>query len=124
MATPPSPPSSSPGSDIEKQNHHVSTTEKDAPDALIDEQGVFGAHMLDASQLHDPNLKTTADGKTILIPQPSSNPNDPLNWSYVKKHVILGIISIVAFMADFGSSIGIITLLPQAKYICPLSHRK
>lgn len=28
----------------------------------------------------------------ILAPQPSEDPNDPLNWSWWKKHIILAII--------------------------------
>lgn len=117
-STPDSPSNPSPDahSDSEKNVAQVTTTEtgEKGQDALIQEQGFHGAHMLDAQQLADPNLKTTADGKTILIPQPSSDPNDPLNWSYLKKHIILFVISITAFMPDFGSSMGIITLLPQA----------
>ena len=31
------------------------------------------------------HLKHTVDGKTILAPQPSDSPNDPLNWSTLKK---------------------------------------
>lgn len=98
---------------IEKHVAQTNTTGT-TQGALIEEQGLNGARMLDARQLHDSSLKTTADGKTILIPQPSLDPNDPLNWSYLKKHIILFVISITAFMPDFGSSMGIITLLPQA----------
>ena len=29
-------------------------------------------------------MKTAADGKTVLIPQPSDSPDDPLNWSFVR----------------------------------------
>jgi hypothetical protein len=60
------------------------------------------------------NLKTAKDGQTILIPQPSEDPLDPLNWSPVKKHVILFIISFAAFLPDYGSATGAVTLLPQA----------
>ena len=60
-------------------------------------------------------LRTASDGRTILIPQPSRDPNDPLNWSSLKKHVMLLTIAVVAFMSDFGSSIAVVTLLPQAK---------
>lgn len=34
-------------------------------------------------------LKLANDGKTVLIPQPSDDPNDPLNWSFAKKHLVL-----------------------------------
>lgn len=39
------------------------------------------------------HLKTSSDGRTILIPQPSIDPNDPLNWSQTKKNTILFVIS-------------------------------
>ena len=123
-STSPSPPLN-PTSDPEKLPVQTTSSEKSVDNAhlLIDEGGLHGAHMLDAAQLADPNLKTTPDGRTILIPQPSSDPHDPLNWSYVKKHVILVIISVVSFVPDFGSSMGVITLLPQSKCVFPLhSH--
>jgi hypothetical protein len=63
---------------------------------------------------HRGNLKTAKDGHTILIPQPSEDPFDPLNWSPVKKHVILFIISFAAFLPDYGSATGAVTLIPQA----------
>lgn len=34
-------------------------------------------------------LKTTQDGTTVLLPQPSDSPNDPLNWTWTKKHLVL-----------------------------------
>ncbi|KAF4448535.1 hypothetical protein F53441_8064 [Fusarium austroafricanum] len=64
---------------------------------------------------HRGNLKTAKDGHTVLIPQPSDDPFDPLNWSPVKKHVILFIISFAAFLPDYGSATGAVTLIPQAK---------
>ncbi|KAI4194077.1 MAG: hypothetical protein LQ350_007986 [Teloschistes chrysophthalmus] len=90
--------------------------EKNTHSQYVGEYGENGAHVLDVHQLRagDAGVKTAADGVTVLIPQPSSDPNDPLNWSPMKKHIILAVISIVAFMPDFGSSMGIITLLPQA----------
>ncbi|PNS20561.1 hypothetical protein CAC42_6011 [Sphaceloma murrayae] len=60
------------------------------------------------------DLKTTKDGHTVLIPQPSDDPKDTLNWSPVKKHVVLFIISFAAFLPDYGSATGAVTLLPQA----------
>jgi len=51
----------------------------------------------------------------VLIPQPSSDPNDPLNWSWKKKHIILFIVALSAFCGDFASGAGIPCSLPQAK---------
>ncbi len=98
-------------SDKDKKTQHDQTGIDDDP----------SAHVLDINQLgaEEHGLQTARDGKTILIPQPSSDPNDPLNWSSVKKHVLLFVITVVAFMPDFGSSIGIVALLPQAVYAAP-----
>lgn len=76
-------------------------------------------YVLDVNEIgaEGQGLQTAHDGKTVLIPQPSSDPNDPLNWSGLKKHVTLLIIAVVAFTSDFGSSIGIVALLPQAVYV-------
>ena len=52
--------------------------------------------------------------ETILLPQPSNDPHDPLNWSWTRKHLILIIISMTAFLPDYGSATGAVTLLPQA----------
>ena len=91
----------------------------------IDELGDHGQHILDVSQLtgeEKRNVKVAKDGQTVLIPQPSDDPNDPLNWSPLKKHITLSVIAVVAFMPDFGSSMGIVTLLPQAMYTLQISQ--
>lgn len=49
----------------------------------------------------------------MLVPQPSDDPNDPLNWSRFKKGSILLTISIAAFLADFQSGAGIPCIVPQ-----------
>ena len=76
------------------------------------------AHVLDVSRFQiqpdSGDIRLAINGQTVLIPQPSNDRNDPLNWSPKKKGIILTVISIVSFMPDFGSSMGIITLLPQA----------
>ncbi|KAL9599464.1 MAG: hypothetical protein Q9219_003803 [cf. Caloplaca sp. 3 TL-2023] len=60
-------------------------------------------------------LKTASNGHTILVPQPTDDPNDPLNWSPLRKRVILLIISYAAFLPDSGSAIGAIALVPQSE---------
>ena len=104
------------GSDSNKAIQ-IEATEKDAPrhystDFLPDD----GGHILDANQLGtgSEGVQTTSDKKTILIPQPSQDPNDPLSWSSLKKHIILLVVTVTAFMPDFGSSMGIVALLLQA----------
>ena len=83
-------------------------------ESFINEHGANGAHLLDAHLVHGKDLHTSSDGKTILIPQPSDDSNDPLNWSQRKKNIMLTVLSISAAMPDVASSMGIIALLPQA----------
>ena len=86
------------------------------------------------------HLKTTKDGSTILMPQPSADPHDPLNWSQTKKNIILAVVSFTgifpmfralnlvkmlilsfaAFLPDYGSATGAVTLIPQAALVYPL----
>ncbi|KAK8034658.1 hypothetical protein PG993_009653 [Apiospora rasikravindrae] len=60
-------------------------------------------------------VKLAKDGHTRLIPQPSSDAHDPLNWSWRKKHIILFIVAFSALLPDYGSATGAVTLLPQSK---------
>lgn len=77
-------------------------------------------------------LKLAEDGKTVLIPQPSDDPNDPLNWSKMRKLTVLLVVSCTSFLpgelrprypkrfplttpVDFGSAVGAVTLLQQAE---------
>ena len=60
------------------------------------------------------NYKLTKDGRTVLIPQPSSDPADVLNWTSTKKHIILFVIAATAFLPDYGSATGAVTLIPQS----------
>jgi hypothetical protein len=59
-------------------------------------------------------LKTTPDGRYVLIPQPSDTPDDPLNWSSRKKWLIVWIMAHIAFLADYTGGTAIITVIPQS----------
>ena len=61
----------------------------------LDQVGEREGYVLDAQLGHasTKHLKTTKDGSIILIPQPTNDPNDPLNWSQAKKMLILIVIS-------------------------------
>ena len=78
-------------------------------------------YIIDAGDIDRRNLKLARDGHTILIPQPSDDPNDPLNWSRTKKHIILFIVSAAAFLPDYGSATGAVTLLPQSAFVSRLN---
>lgn len=65
-------------------------------------------------------VRYAKDGHTRLIPQPSDDPNDPLNWSWRKKHIILLVVAAAAFLPDYGSATGAVTLEAQAVYVLML----
>ncbi|KZT37208.1 putative MFS transporter [Sistotremastrum suecicum HHB10207 ss-3] len=67
-----------------------------------------------ASSHSKEDLKLAKDGHTILIPQPSDDPDDPLNWSPKKKYAILAVITAMSFIPDYGSSTGAVTLFQQS----------
>lgn len=46
------------------------------------------------------HLKTDKDG-VVLIPQPSEDPNDPLNWSWIKKHAVFASLLPGCFLTDW-----------------------
>jgi hypothetical protein len=86
----------------------------------LDHIGETQGYVLDEATLRqqlglsaDAKLKLAKDGKTVLIPQPSDDPRDPLNWPTWRKHVTLLVICIAGAMGDYGSATGAITLLPQ-----------
>ena len=96
-------------SDIEKHEEQIYT--RDARSSDQNEGYLVDATRLDSNE----GLKTSSDGRHILIPQPTEDPNDPVNWSKVRKHIVLFIIAYTAFLPDYGSATGAVTLLPQAK---------
>ncbi|CAI6331879.1 unnamed protein product [Periconia digitata] len=68
---------------------------------------------LEKGQIGD--LKLAKDGHTVLIPQPSADPNDPLNWSWRRKHLMLAVVSSTAFLGDYGSGSGIPLIVLQGE---------
>ncbi|KAJ5812383.1 major facilitator superfamily domain-containing protein [Penicillium riverlandense] len=60
---------------------------KQGPEAeVMDRKLPLGSH-------NDPKHR----GNIVLVPQPSDDPDDPLNWSQRKKYSILGILCLTAF---------------------------
>lgn len=112
------------GSSPADSKERIAVQEPARPDVDLEQIGEKEGYVLDEEHLRKtlniPDsaiIKTAADGKTVLIPQPSEDPQDPLNWPAWKKTVILYIVSLTAFTGDYGSAIGGITLLPQAQYV-------
>lgn len=98
--------------------------------APVVEQG-SGAVLLDIRHAHaqpgGADLKLTKDGhvssrplipvvvlvlipgtlRTVLVPQPTEDPNDLLNWSDLKKNLLLLTISLAAFQSEFQTAAGV-----------------
>ncbi|MCJ1294324.1 hypothetical protein MMC34_005882 [Xylographa carneopallida] len=97
-------------SELEKSTIFAKSDPITPDSSSADEGYVLDAHKLGASS----TLKTTCDGSIILRPQPSDSPDDPLNWSQWKKHILLFVISVTAFLPDYGGAMGAVALIPQA----------
>lgn len=88
--------------------------------AVVDEHAeALNGYVTDPTKYADnaAGLKTSKDGRYILIPQPSDSPNDPLNWSQRRKWQIIAIVAYIAFLADYTGGTAIITVLPQAAHV-------
>ncbi|KAJ6438101.1 MFS general substrate transporter [Purpureocillium lavendulum] len=60
-------------------------------------------------------VKTTKDG-IPLVPQPSDDPEDPLNWSTFKKHAALVVLAMESLMVKFSATLiapGALTLAEE-----------
>ena len=91
-----------------------SPTVEQANPAVDEESEAKDGYVLDVSKYQDGTVKTAADGRTVLIPQPSDSPDDPLNWPRAKKLTVLIVITTIAFLPDYGSAVGIPALVPQS----------
>jgi hypothetical protein len=115
--------SSSPsGSSRADSKERVAVQQQALTDIDLEQIGEKEGYVLDEANLRktlnipdSAAIKTASDGKTVLIPQPSDDPGDPLNWPSWKKSTVLYIVSLIAFTCDYGSAIGGITLLPQSQ---------
>ncbi|KAH8704870.1 major facilitator superfamily domain-containing protein [Talaromyces proteolyticus] len=86
------------------------------PRRIIDVSGEV-VLVLDSSSELESNLhglKLAKDGHTVLVPQPSDNEEDPMNWKSFKKHAILLCLAFAGFATDFSLDAGIPTVAPQA----------
>lgn len=67
-------------------------------------------------------LKTSPDGRYVLIPQPSDYPSDPLNWKKAKKIRIIAIVAYISLLADYIGGTAIMTIIPQAMFVSHTSR--
>ena len=104
---------SHPSSALDKASVDLQTAEID------EEVEALEGYVVDPSRYPDnaARLKTSADGRFVLIPQPLDTDDDPLNWSPRKKWVIAAIIAYIAALADYTGGTAIITVIPQSLYV-------
>ncbi|GAM89106.1 hypothetical protein ANO11243_071410 [Dothideomycetidae sp. 11243] len=95
---------------VEKLNLEHAPTVQALPDAAKTEAGI----LLEVDEENAGSLQLARDGHTVLLPQPTSDPGDPLNWSWSKKHLILFTVAWGSLCADFTSATGSATLIVQA----------
>jgi hypothetical protein len=67
------------------------------------------------SQLQETHPQVDKKTGAILSPQPTDDPNDPLNWPQWAKWLILGQVALGAFQTPFNNAITVGTLGPLAK---------
>ncbi|KAJ4252496.1 hypothetical protein NW762_011097 [Fusarium torreyae] len=97
---------------------HLSNDEKsDAPrvvDKFPPEARAEAGVLLEVERAEGTSLRLAEDGHTVLLPQPTDNPSDPLNWSSRKKHLILLVAAWAALTSDFTSAAGSAPVILQA----------
>lgn len=70
----------------------------------------------ESGETKEKGRKTAGDGTTVLIPQPSNDPRDPLNWSWLKKHAVLFTLVPGCFLTDGVLTYGTTMFQTQAAY--------
>ncbi|KAK4937743.1 hypothetical protein LTR10_021688 [Elasticomyces elasticus] len=93
-------------------NHDESTH---AMEAVSDHVKVDGGVLLQVGTENVYHLKLAKDGHTVLVPQPSDDPDDPLLWSSFRKHAVLFTLAYGAFTTDFASGSGTSLIVAQGE---------
>lgn len=100
----------------------VEVTEQQMPahhEELDETTGVYTIRKLASSESaseegeKSESLKTTEDG-IVLVPQPSDDPHDPLNWSWLKKHSVFLALLPGCFLTDWVITYGVQLFEAQA----------
>ncbi|KAJ5226038.1 MFS transporter [Penicillium chermesinum] len=90
--------------------------EVQGPSTIEEETEALEGYVVDTSRYADnaASLKTSSDGRYVLIPQPSDSSHDPLNWTDSKKRRIIATVAYISMLADYTGGTAIMTVLPQA----------
>lgn len=91
--------------DAENHHGHLDTRLIPGTIHLVDLEGVMRGQHASASRLHD----------VVLIPSPSSDPDDPLNWSPRRKMLSTTCMSVYTLMIGISSAAVYSVLEPISK---------
>ncbi|KAF5972025.1 monophenol monooxygenase [Fusarium bulbicola] len=97
---------------------HLSNDEKSDGSRVVDkfppEARAEAGVLVQVERAEGTSLRLANDGHTVLLPQPTDDPNEPLNWSSRKKHLILLVVAWAALTSDFTSAAGSAPVILQA----------
>ncbi|KIW20475.1 hypothetical protein PV08_01050 [Exophiala spinifera] len=100
-----------PSTSEKQSNTHLESIEQDGAATIVQIEANPGG---EAAMDVDKNVKVASDGHTVLVPQPSEDPHDPLNWPSWRKHAILLSTGFFAFSMDFPVGAGISCVFLQS----------
>jgi hypothetical protein len=101
--------------DTEKSLNSTSTEEQHpARSQAVDIETAANSDGLYIVKDTDVGLKLTKDGSTVLIPQPTDDDADPLNWSWLKKHKAFFALLLPSLLTDWGMTWGTTLFEAQA----------
>lgn len=91
--------------DSEHRDGHLDTRAIPGTIHLVDLEGVMGEQHASTSRLHD----------VVLVPSPSSDPDDPLNWTPRRKLLSTACMSMYTLMVGIASAAVYSVLEPISK---------
>jgi hypothetical protein len=101
--------------DVEKSVNSTSTEEhQPARPQDLDIETAANSDGLYQVKDTDAGLKLAKDGSTVLIPQPTDDNADPLNWSWLKKHKAFFALLLPSLLTDWGMTWGTTMFEAQA----------
>lgn len=92
--------------DTEKSVNSTSTEEHLSRPQNVDIETAANTDGLYVVKDADLGLKLAKDGSTVLIPQPSDDNEDPLNWSWLRKHKAFFALLLPSLLTDWGMTWG------------------
>ncbi len=93
-------------------NSNCASTDGTPPALDVEKNASSGGTYFVKDNTH--GFKTAKDGVTVLIPQPSDDPLDPLNWSWGRKHKVLIALLLPSLLTDWGMTWGTTLFEAQA----------